>query len=158
MDWVGLGWVGLGSVGLEIGLGWGIGSDFIGLEALKRLEIGMPCTVRYPWHPAACGTQFSCIIGSVGQYATWYPSRQYFSFANSEKPCFAAAAAAGSCFGAFAGAGFAAACLFLAFLLAAGAGGAHRPMGYSPEVESPKPPRALTYHGLLTCGGKPVPG
>ena len=30
------------------------------------------------------------------------------------------------------------------------AGGAHRPMGYSPEVESPKPPRALTYHGLLT--------
>ena len=37
-----------------------------------------------------------------------------------------------------------------AFLLAAGAGGAHRPMGYSPEVESPKPPRALTYHGLLT--------
>ena len=25
-----------------------------------------------------------------------------------------------------------------------------RPMGYSPEVESPKPPRALTYHGLLT--------
>ena len=31
-------------------------------------------------------------------------------------------------------------------------------MGYSPEVESPKPPRALTYHGLLTCGGKPVPG
>ena len=45
-----------------------------------------------------------------------------------------------------------------AFLLAAGAGGAHRPMGYSPEVESPKPPRALTYHGLLTCGGKPVPG
>ena len=25
-------------------------------------------------------------------------------------------------------------------VLAAGAGGAHRPMGYSPEVESPKPP------------------
>jgi hypothetical protein len=26
-------------------------------------------------------------------------------------------------------------------------------MGYSPEVESPKPPRALTYHGLLTRAG-----
>ena len=88
LGWIGLGWVGLGSVGLEIGLGWGIGSDFIGLEALKRLEIGMPCTVRYPWHPAACGTQFLCIIGSVGQYATWYHSRQYFSFANSEKTLF----------------------------------------------------------------------